>query len=461
MRLVEPRIQYAKTSDGVDIAYTTYGEGPPIVVPPNLTATHVQLETEREPTRIFIERLARRLRVIRYDARGTGMSQREPVDLSAEPGARDLAAVVDRLGLERFALYMHTLAGEGPFAYAAQHPDRVTALVCWVEQTVAVWQEVLRQFDLIADLMEKDWPLYCQIAARLMWGWDSPEATVGARMMEKSSSPKSRVAALEAILNSYRNKWIEQISAPTLIIHVAGAERPTNTARRLASSIRDSHVLATPPSPPRATYKGIGLPMAPFADTEVMTEAVADFVESVAGHAGPPRVPELKVSGMRAILWTDIEGHTQIMERLGDERGRELLREHERVTRDALRAHNGTEVKTMGDAFIAWFSSAQQAIECAVALQRAFEERNASAEEPLRVRVGINAGEPIVDEDDLFGASVIAASRICGQAAGGEIVVADVVRQLAAGKSFAFDERGETSLKGFEDTVRLYEVRWR
>jgi adenylate cyclase len=142
-------------------------------------------------------------------------------------------------------------------------------------------------------------------------------------------------------------------------------------------------------------------------------------------------------------------------------KGRELLREHERITREELAVHGGTEVKAMGDGFMTWFSSAQKALECAVALQRAFAARNASGAEPLLIRAGVNAGEPIIEDDDLFGTSVIAASRICAQAGGGEIVVSDVVRQLVAGKNFQFADRGGVALKGFEDPVRLYEVRWR
>ena len=159
-------------------------------------------------------------------------------------------------------------------------------------------------------------------------------------------------------------------------------------------------------------------------DNEVLIAAIADFVEATALDPGAPvRAPELQLGAMRAILWTDIVDHTPMMHRHGDAKGRELLREHERITRDELAAHGGTEVKAMGDGFMTWFSSAQKALECAVALQRAFAARNASGAEPLLIRAGVNAGEPIIEDDDLFGTSVIAASRICAQAGGGEIVV--------------------------------------
>ena len=115
----------------------------------------------------------------------------------------------------------------------------------------------------------------------------------------------------------------------------------------------------------------------------------------------------------------------------------------------------------MGDGFMASFSSATKALECAIAMQRAFAEHNESAPEPIKVRIGLNAGEPIAEDDDLFGTAVNEAARITATAAGGEILVSDVVRQLAKGKDFFFSDKGETSLKGFDEQVRLFEVRWR
>jgi class 3 adenylate cyclase len=109
---------------------------------------------------------------------------------------------------------------------------------------------------------------------------------------------------------------------------------------------------------------------------------------------------------------------------------------------------------------MASFTSASAALECAVALQRSFAERNASAAEPLQVRIGLNAGEPVEEEGDLFGASVILASRVKAMAGAGEILVPEPVRHLLAGKGFVFADRGEHVLKGFEDAVRVFEVRW-
>ena len=448
------RVQYAKTDDGVDIAFAVLGEGPPLVIAPNLSASHLQLGMELPMNRSFIERLSRRLQLILYDARGVGMSQRDRADFSAEGLRRDIAAVADRLGLERFALYSHTVAGPGPRAFAAAFPERVTCLVEWVGQTIRDEPERLAQAQAVQQLADSNWDLFTRIMGRVIFGWDSQEATPYAAIVRAGSSPTTMRSAIEAIDIGREPSTAADVHVPALVAHVQGAEIATDRARALASRMPNAHVIAVPGAP-----KGLF----PFVyDNEVLIAAIVDFVEAAWSEpAAAVAAPVLNLSAMRAILFTDIEGHTSLMQRLGDERGRAVLREHEQLTRTALGANGGTEVKAMGDGFMAWFSSAQQALACATGLQRAFAERNRSAKETLRVRVGVNAGEPIVEEDDLFGASVIAAARICREADGGEVVVSDVVRQLVAGKGFVFADHGETLLKGFEEPVRLHAVRWR
>jgi class 3 adenylate cyclase len=182
---------------------------------------------------------------------------------------------------------------------------------------------------------------------------------------------------------------------------------------------------------------------------------------------------------MRTILFTDLIAHTETMQRLGDDRGREFLRKHEDLTRALLAEHGGEEIKTMGDGFLASFSSVTAGVGCAIALQRAVASRNAwlpapridagfsrdPALEPLHIRVGLNAGEPIEDEGpdgrrDLYGSAVILAARIAAQAEGGQILASNVVRELCSGKPFLFSDRGDHVMKGFDEAIRVYEVRW-
>ncbi len=199
--------------------------------------------------------------------------------------------------------------------------------------------------------------------------------------------------------------------------------------------------------------------VAPFlGDAEAVLSAIDEFLsEGEEAEAAPGLAEE----DIHTILFTDVEGSTALTQRLGDAKARELLREHERMVREALRAHGGSEVKTMGDGFMASFSSATKALECAIAMQREFAQQNENAEEPILVRVGLNAGEPIAEDEDLFGTAVNLSARICAHAEAGQILAPIVVRELASGKQFMFADQGETELRGFEDPVRLFEVRWR
>jgi class 3 adenylate cyclase len=161
-------------------------------------------------------------------------------------------------------------------------------------------------------------------------------------------------------------------------------------------------------------------------------------------------------------MFTDIEASTGMTRRLGDAGAQAVLRRHNEIIRGALRDSAGTEIKHTGDGIMASFGSASAAIACAIDVQRAFGEHN--AREPdgrVRVRIGLNAGEPVAEDGDLFGTAVQVAARICARAEPDQILAANVVRELAAGKQFLFADHGDTVLRGFEDPVRLFEVSWR
>ena len=192
---------------------------------------------------------------------------------------------------------------------------------------------------------------------------------------------------------------------------------------------------------------------------EVNAGVVKQFLGKI--EEPPPGEPWVETA-FRAIVFNDIEGSTTMTQRLGDARAMEVLRTHDAIVRDALGALGGSEVKHTGDGIMASFSSAVAATECAIAIQRKLDLYNAQGRTtPLRVRVGISAGEPVTESDDLFGAAVQMASRICDYAEPGCICVSSVVRDISIGKGFLFSDRGEVALKGFGEPVRLYEVGWR
>jgi class 3 adenylate cyclase len=163
----------------------------------------------------------------------------------------------------------------------------------------------------------------------------------------------------------------------------------------------------------------------------------------------------------RTILFTDIVGSTDLTQRLGDEKAMELLHHHDRIVRANLEEHSGNEVKHTGDGIMASFASVARAIQAAIGIQRSLEEHSAEAEHPITVRIGVSAGEPVAERDDLFGAAVQLAARACAHAAAGAILVSTAVRELCVGKGFAFEPRGPFELKGFGEMIPLFEVRWR
>jgi class 3 adenylate cyclase len=158
------------------------------------------------------------------------------------------------------------------------------------------------------------------------------------------------------------------------------------------------------------------------------------------------------------ILFTDIDGYTSMTERLGDRASQAMLRAHNHVVRQALAGHGGREVKHTGDGIMAFFSCAARAVECALAIQdgiTTFNHRRRDRE-LLRVAVGLNTGSPIREDGDLYGTAVIVAARAVDLAAGGEVVVTDVVRQLAAGKGLSFEPLPSADLEGLTDVPALY-----
>jgi adenylate cyclase len=176
----------------------------------------------------------------------------------------------------------------------------------------------------------------------------------------------------------------------------------------------------------------------------------------------PKERPRPRAAGLATILFTDLEGSTLLTQRAGDATAQEVVRAHNTIVRDALGRHGGTEIKHTGDGIMASFPLASSALQAAIDIQRQVERYGEEhPESAFRVSIGLNAGEPVVEEQDLYGTAVQLAARICAQAEGEEILVSNVVRELAAGKGFLFSDRGEFVAKGFEEPVRLYEVSWR
>jgi class 3 adenylate cyclase/alpha-beta hydrolase superfamily lysophospholipase len=442
---MEQQIGFCTTSDGVSIAYATLGDGPPLVYV-NGWPGHLALEWEKPVAREFLEELAAGVTLIRYDMRGSGLSDHDVPELSLDAWVSDLEAVVRRLQVNRFALLsLGFLAGPIAITYAASHREQVAKLILSSAYLHGSELTTPERGRAIADYVAT-FGAFTTIDPDI--DPSELEKMQDAVQIARDAAPAPvQGAVARAMFDADVSGLADRLSMPTLVMH---GRHDSNVRFALGRALA-----AQLPNARFVPFETLGAG-APWRQQQALIEEIRRFLGVVT--VSRPRPAE--AGAFRTVLFTDVEGSSALTQRLGDLRARELLREHERIVREALKAHVGSEVKTMGDGFMASFSSATKALECAIAMQRAFAERNESAEEPIRVRVGLNAGEPIVEEKDLFGTVVNLSARICAHAEAGQILAPIVVRELAAGKQFMFADLGETELRGFEDPVRLYEVRW-
>src|SRR5690242_17705389 len=194
---------------------------------------------------------------------------------------------------------------------------------------------------------------------------------------------------------------------------------------------------------------------------EVQAAEVAKFLGRVADPAGAASTP-IREAGFRALMFTDMANSTEIINALGDARAREIVAKHHEIVRAALLAHQGREIDRAGDGFLASFTSVAQAVACAVEIQRALQRYNAAGHlpRPIQVRIGLGAGEPLMDGEALFGSTVNLTFRICSAAAPCQLPAARGARELASGRARRGPPHGEVALRGFPEPVELHEVDW-
>ncbi|MEE8346246.1 MAG: adenylate/guanylate cyclase domain-containing protein [Dehalococcoidia bacterium] len=452
---MEQQIRFCTASDGVSIAYATVGKGPPLVKAANWL-NHLEFDWESPIWGHLMRGLAENHQLVRYDERGTGLSDRQVEDMSFERWVSDLGAVVDAAGLDRFALLGISQGGPVAIAYAVQNPERVSHLILYGtyarSQRRPKTPEEVEEARALLILVRQGWgqdnPAYRHIFTNLFLPNGTAEQMRWfADVERKSASPEMAVKLLIEIARIDVTEIARRISMPTLILHCRDDQiRPFSAGRELAALVPGARFV------PMEGSNHLFLEDEPAR--EVFLREVNAFLlegEADTATAAP--------SGLVTILFTDMEGSTALTQRLGDAGAQELLRTHNSIVRDALKAQDGAEIKHTGDGIMASFATASKALACATAIQAALAERNEAAEEPINVRIGLNAGEPVAEDEDLFGTAVQLAARVCARAQPGQVLASNVVRELSAGKGFLFSDQGDVVLRGFEDPVRLYEVR--
>ena len=460
-------VLFSTTPDAVRIAYSVTGEGPPLVKAASWL-THLEYDLESPVWRHLITSLVPDYRFVRYDARGSGLSDRHPEELSLEAWVRDLETVVDELKLDRFLLLGVSQGGAVAVSYAARHPQRVSHLILFGAYARGASERGPEQraaVDALTTLAEQGWghpesAFSRTFSTRLAPGGTPDQQRWLTDLQRVSTDAASAARYMRAMGAINVVDLLPQIEMPTLVLHARQEQQvPFEEGRILAAGIAGARLV------PLDSLNHLLLEDEPawsrlrdevraFIGAPPFDSVFASPSDSSRAHA---RRPE---GGLQTVLFTDLEGSTAMQSRLGDEAAREILRAHDAAVRTAIEEFAGREVKHTGDGLMAAFSSAAGAVNCALAVRQTIERYNAAhADEELLVRFGLNAGEPIAENDDLFGLSVTLAARIGDWGEPGQVLVTDVVRQLLLGKGFSFASLGAADLKGFNDPVPVYEAR--
>ncbi|HEY7266249.1 MAG TPA: adenylate/guanylate cyclase domain-containing protein [Solirubrobacterales bacterium] len=441
-RASRPETRYARSGD-LSIAFQAVGSGRDVVFVAG-TVSHVELGWEDPPTAPVHRRLSRFGRLITFDKRGVGLSDRTTELPTLEQRMDDVRAVMDAADCERAAVVGMSEGGPMALLFAATYPERVSALVLWATFARMSWAPDypigidVQEAEAACDQIEKAWG-HGRVMP-LISTQDAPddEATRRrfARFERSSATPAMAAAANRFGLYIDAREALGAISAPTLVIHRTD-DPLVNVAhgRYLAEHIRGARF---------SEYPGDFHESAMGEDEEVLDE-IEEFLTGTRQEHGIDRV-------LKTILFTDIVGSTERAVSMGDRRWHEVLDAHDTAVRGELERFHGQEVKTIGDGFLAAFDGPARAIRCAQAIT------DRAADIGLELRAGLHTGECEARGDDLAGIAVHIGARVGSLAGPSEVLVTSTVRDLVTGSGVEFQDRGRHELKGIPGDWQLLAV---
>ena len=428
-----PKTQYAKSGD-VRIAYQVVGEGPfdLVFVPGFISNLDVAWE---EPYRARVwTRLAAFARLIMFDKRGTGLSDRAVGVPTLEERMDDVRAVMDAVGSQQAALFGISEGGAMSVLFAATYPERTRALVLYgAYGHFSSWVVPPDMIDAALDRMEKNWGTgeSLRLFAPSMAS-DETFKLSWARFERLGASPSAVVALMRMNSEIDIRPILPSIRVPTFIVHRQGDVRVNVEAGRfMARQIPNAKYLELPGSD-HALWTG---------ETERVLDAVEEFLTGSRSAIESDRV-------LATVLFTDIVNSTRRAETIGDRAWHDVLDRHNALVRREISRHRGHEVRTMGDGFLATFDGPARSIRCALAINEGVEALG------LQVRAGLHTGEVEMADDDLSGIAVHIAARVATMAKPGQVLVSNTVRDLVAGSNIRFHDEGSHSLKGLTESVR-------
>jgi pimeloyl-ACP methyl ester carboxylesterase len=437
-----PETHFVRAGE-VDIAYQVFGQGPDLVVV-NGWFTNLDVMWELPEYARFLDRVATFSRLVMFDKRGTGLSDRVSTVPTLEERADDVTAVMDAIGIESAAV-----AGTGDGAaiavmFAATYPERVTSLLLGMCAAKALrdeswdWGIDPAALNAVAELVESSWGKG-ELAAILAPSMAGDERFLAwfRRWERASATPRAAAAMLRWSLEIDIRAILPSVQAPTLVVHRRDVVLfQARAAKWMAEQI------------PRARY--VEVPGADVftitGDSDALVDEMEEFLTGTHRHHEGDRV-------LATVLFTDIVGSTEKATEVGDVGWRDLIDAHHAVVRHWLTRCGGREVDTAGDGFFATFDGPARAIRCAVAIGDAVHELG------LEIRAGLHTGE-VQQRDDgsVAGMAVHIGARVAALAGANEVLVTSTVKELVIGSDLAFEAHGEHTLKGVPDPWRIYKV---
>jgi pimeloyl-ACP methyl ester carboxylesterase len=433
---VNEPIRYAR-SGAVNIAYQVTGEGPfDLVLVPGFFS-HLEIDWEHPAHASFLARLGSFARLIRFDKRGTGLSDRGVGLPDLETRMDDVRAVMDAVSSERAALFGYSEGGPMSVLFAATYPERTRALVLYGTYAKRVrtegypWASTWDERVALAAELEATWGENVDLSTMI----PSADAAMSAWFQRRGRASLSPAAARDLILMNARvdiDEALPAVQCPTLVLHRRGdRDSRVEEGRYLAEHIPGARFVELPAGD-----------HVPWVEADQILGPVEEFLTG-----SRPAVRSRRVLG--TILFTDIVGSTDRLRQVGDLAWAELLERHNVLVRREIAAFTGEEAGTTGDGFVALFDGPGRAIRCAMAI------RESLASLGLEVRAGIHTGE-VERADELRGIAVHLAARVLAEAGSGEILVTRTTRDLVEGSGLVFEDRGAHRLKGIEGARTLY-----
>jgi class 3 adenylate cyclase/esterase/lipase len=439
---VMSEVRFARSGD-VDIAYRVVGDGPIDLVYVQGSLTHLEVNWELPQFRRYCEGLAEFTRLILFDKRGMGMSDRVPGTATLEERMDDIRAIMDAIGSERAAVMGESEGGPLAMLFAAAHPERTVALVLqgaevrertdddwpWGEGTAEEFEEAMAT---LSERFSTGLGIY-HIAPSIA-GQEWARAW-RAKVVTHAATPNSAEAFMRMAFDIDVRHVVPVISVPTLVIHAVGDRVcHVENARYLARTIAGARYVELPTDD-----------HVPWFDPEPTVAEIREFLTGTREARSPARV-------LATVLFTDLVGSTSRAAELGDRRWRDLIEQHHAAVRRELKRFDGREVDTAGDGFFAMFDGPARAIRCAQAIIPAVRPLE------LEVRAGLHTGEVELADGKVAGIAVNIGARVAARADAGEVLVSSTVKDLVAGSGLEFEDRGIAALKGVPGEWRMFAV---